>query len=236
MKKLVVLFCVVAMLAATSALYAASNIYGVSGLIETPDDTIVAPKAISVNVDRIFNLSDDDVDLTTFGGAFGLSTGLEVGAIGIDSNQQGVDTQALVNAKYRILSESLARPAITLGVVDAADQLEDINGKISDPSAFIAISKNITTAAEGISGGLIKPLKGTVGFGSGLYKGGFASLDYSLMPKINVMVEYLSNGLKQETEFNAGLRFKPIESLAIDAGTIDFDGFYVGGSYVISIP
>jgi len=239
MKKLAFLLSLAAvLLGCTGALYAASTIYGISGLIETPDDTILAPKSISLTANEIINVGGDnavgDQNLTTFGGGFGLIPKLEVSAVGIASDAEGVDTVPVINAKYRILAESVGTPSITVGVVDIADQLDEINGSISDPSAFIVFGKNITSVAEGVSGGLVKPVKGTVGIGTGIYKGAFVGLNVALFPKTDVLFEYLSNGIRQETTINAALRFRPIEPLAISVGTLGFDGFYAGASFNLS--
>ena len=240
MKKFAILLVVVAiLLGGGSALYAAASIYGVSGLIETPDDTIVAEKTIAPMVAHIFDLKVNDTnegfDVTTFGGAIGVFPNLEVGAVALDVDVNGVSTEALLNAKYRVLAESVNRPSVTVGIVDIAQRLDHMtDGGIDGMSAFIVFGKNISDIAEDVSGEVSKPIKGTLGFGTGLYKGVFAGLNMSLAPKFSVAIEYLSKGIRDESTFSGMVRFKPIDALAIDAGVIGFQDFYMGASYNLS--
>ena len=240
MRKFAVLLTVAAIvLGCAGALYAATSIYGISGLIETPDDTIVAAKSFTPAADRIFDLkvhgAATGVDLTTFGGAVGIIPNLEVSAVGIDSNAAGVGTEGLVNAKYRVLAESVNRPSVTVGVVDAAKRLEHLTGNtITEASGFIVFGKNMSNVAEGVSGQVSKPVRGTLGVGTGLYKGAFAGLNMSLAPKFSVAVEYLGAGIRNESTFSGMVRFQPIQALSVDAGAIGFKDFYAGASFNLS--
>lgn len=239
MRKFAVLLTVaVLVLGCAGVLHAAASIYGVSGLIETPDDSIVSAKSITPTANRIFDLkvhgAKDGVDVSTYGGAFGILPNLEISGVAADSNAKGMSTQGILNAKYRVLPETLKAPSVTVGVVDMGERFDDAGLPVSDMSSFVVFEKNITNLAEGISGSISKPIKGTVGFGSGIYKGGFAGLDMSLAPKFSVAVEYLDKGMRNESTFNGLVRFSPIDALSVDAGVIGFKDFYAGASYNLS--
>lgn len=239
MRKFAVLLVVAAiLLAGANALYAAASIYGISGLIETPDDSIVGAKSVTPVANRIFDLkvhgATTGVDVTTFGGAIGIIPNLEVSAVGIDADVAGVSTEGLVNAKYRVLAESVNNPSVTIGCVDMANRLKHIRPDMNEVSSFIVLGKNISNVAEGVSGEVSKPIKGTVGVGTGLYKGAFAGLDMSLAPKFSLAVEYLNRGIRNESTVSGLVRFQPIEALSIDAGVIGFKDFYAGASYNLS--
>lgn len=239
MRKFAVLLAVaVLLLGCASVLHAAASIYGMSGLIETPDDSIVSSKSLTPTANRIFDLNvngvADGVDLTTFGGAIGIIPNLEVSAVGIDSDVRGASTEGLINAKYRVLPETLTSPSVTVGVVDIAQRLERFSDDIDGMSTFVVVGKNISNMAEGVSGAVSKPIRGTFGIGTGLYKGAFAGLDMSIAPKFSVAVEYLNKGIRNETTFNGMVRFTPIEALSIDAGAIGFKDFYAGASFNLS--
>lgn len=240
MRKFAVLLVATALLlGCASVLHAATTIYGISGLIETPDDSIVAAKSVTPVADRIFDFKPDGattgVDVTTFGGAIGLVPNLEISAVGIDIDEPGVETEALLNAKLRLVAESLTTPSITIGVVDIAQRLDHLTGGIvNEPSAFVVFGKNISNIAEGVSGQVSKPVKGTVGFGTGLYRSVFAGLDISLAPKLSVAVEYLNKGLRNDSTVSGAVRFQPIEALSIDAGVVGFKDFYAGASFNLS--
>lgn len=240
MKKFAILLVLFAiLLGGASALYAAASIYGQSGLIETPDDSIVGEKTLAPVVTRIFDLkgngATEGIDITTFGGAIGIFPNLEVSAVALDTDSKDVSTEALINAKYRVLAESVNRPSVTVGVMDLTKRLDHMSdGAIDGMSSFIVFGKNISNLAEDVSGEVSNPIRGTVGIGTGIYKGAFAGLDMSLSPKLNVAVEYLSKGIRDETTFSGMVRFKPIEALSIDAGVIGFQDFYAGASYNLS--
>lgn len=236
MKKIALLISLAALLVgSTSVIYANSTIYGVSGLIETPDTNVVAPNSLALNANYVSDIGDgNDSKVTSFGGTFGLFSKFEVAAEAIDSDAPGVGTSVLLSGKYQLLSESLERPSIAIGVVDLANQLDELNSKIDDPSLFIVFGKNISSVAEGISGEVSKPLQGTLGFGTGLYKGVFAGLNWSAAPKVNVLVEYLSDGLRQSSTFNAAANFNVTNGLSLEVGTFDFEGIYVGVDFSMS--
>ncbi len=239
MRKFAVLLVIAAMaIGCAGALHAATTIYGISGLIETPDDTIVSSKSLTPTADRIFDFKPDGastgVDVTTFGGAIGIIPNLEISAVGIDTDADNSDTECLINAKYQLLPETLTRPSVTVGVVDAAQRLEHLTSYITETSAFVVFGKNISNIAEGVSGLVSKPIKGTFGFGTGLYRSVFAGLNMSLSPKMSVAVEYLNRGLRDDSTVSGVVRFQPIEALSVDAGIIGFKDFYAGASFNLS--
>ncbi len=240
MRKFAVLLTVaVLVLGCAGVLHAAASIYGVSGLIETPDDSIVSSKSITPTANRIFDLkvhgANDGVDVSTYGGSFGILPNLEVSGVAIDTDVKGVSTEGLINAKYRVLPETLTAPSVTVGVVDLAKRLDHMTGGVIDePSAFVVFGKNITNVAEGVSGAISKPIKGTFGVGTGLYKGAFAGLDMSIAPKLSVAVEYINKGIRDESTVSGLVRFTPIDALSVDAGVIGFKDFYAGASYNLS--
>lgn len=209
---------------------AGSNIYGVGGLIETPGDSLVPLGGVSITGHYISEFFDSDDNVFAFGGAVGITPRLEVSAVGLDSDAPGVDTSALISGKFRIFSESIERPSVTVGIVDIADELEDLNSEIDNPSFFVVFAKNLMPDVGGLGGIVARPLRGSLGFGTGLYKGVFAGLNWSAAPRVDVLAEYLSNGLRQKSTFNAALRFTPVRTISVQGGTIGFEDFYVGAT------
>ncbi|MCX6345278.1 MAG: hypothetical protein NT018_09440 [Armatimonadetes bacterium] len=235
MKNLLVIFLLLALVCGSiGACSAASSIYGISGLIETPDDSIADVASPQLTGFYAADLLDTGSNGTSFGGVLGVFPKLEVGAVAIGSDANGVDTQALLNAKYRLFSETLLAPSVTVGVVDMGKRLKEFNSQIDDASAFILIGKNLTSVAEGVSGRVIKPVRGAVGFGTGIYRGGFASLSVAVSPKFDLAVEYLSNGLSQDSTFNGMVRFNANNSCSISAGALDMKDFYAGLNYSVT--
>ena len=235
MKKVTVLLSAIALLVgSTGAVHPAASMYGLSGLVETPDDTIAAPNSLMVSGSYITDFGNTNFNLMTYGGAIAIMPNLEVGAVAIDNSAPGIATQALINAKFRVVPETLGSPSICVGVVDATNRLEKMDARIDKPSAFVVFGKNISAAAEGVSGLVSKPIRGTVGFGTGIYRGFFAGLNMSAAPKFDIAVEYLSEGLRQQGTGNAIIRFRPTEMISIEAGAFAFKDLYLGGTFILS--
>jgi len=87
----------------------------------------------------------------------GIIDRLEVGVGVVDFDN--ASTEVLINAKYNLLKETDSLPAFSVGVVDAADQLD------IDPSWFVVASKFFTRADTEQD----FALKGHIGFGGGIY-------------------------------------------------------------------
>ena len=208
-------------LAAVIPSVAAPNIYGTSGLIEIPDDIIYPVNTLSPAYHGVFNTDDDTINFFTVG--LGILPNLDVSG-GVKVNG---DTDVIINAKYRLATETADRPSITIGVIDAAAQFAD------DPGVFIVFGKNLTAAAEEVSGGVSKPLRGYAGFGTGILQGFFLGLDWTLTPRVSGMLEFLTSdqGISGGTHFNAGVRFAVSNELRVDLGTVDFSTLMVGVSY-----
>ena len=108
------------------------------------------------------------------------------------------------------------------------------NPDVDSISAFAAVSKNLTDLADGVGGFVSMPVRGTLGVGTGIYEGVFMGIDYAASPKFDLMLEYLSKGIRQESTVNAGIRFKAFSGLNVNAGTLGFEDFYAGASYSLS--
>ena len=235
MKKSAVLLSVMAfLLGSLGVAHGVPSMYGLSGLIETPDDTVAATNSLALSGSYIPDFNDTNFNISTYGGAFGIIPNLEIGGVAIDSSAAGSGAQAVLSAKYLIAPESLDSPSIAVGVVDITGRLDKINSQIDEASYFVVIGKNISSVAEGFSGMVSKPVRGTLGIGTGLYKGIFAGIDLYVAPKFDVAVEYLSEGLRQEGTYNAALRFRPVSNISVQAGTYAFKDVYIAGSVMLS--
>jgi hypothetical protein len=199
---------------------AAPNVYGTSGLIEVPDDGLYKVGSVAPAYHTVRNVAgDESLNFYTIG--VGILPNLSVsGGIVADGG-----SDAVINAKYRLSPETAEKPSITVGVVDAAEKLND------NPGLYVAFGKNLTAAAEEVSGHESKPIRGYLGFGTGTMKGVFVGLDWTLTPKLSAMFEYLSKGLNDESHANAGIRYALTNELRIDLGTFRFKEFTRGISY-----
>lgn len=219
MKRISVLLVVVVLLVGcASALNAANSIYAMSGVVVTPDDTIASNKSFVPAVTRVFT---DNFDVTAYGAALGLFPNFEVSGALVDVDGH---SEEMLHAKYRVFSETATKPALTVGVFDFTQNIMD------EMSAFVVVSKNLTSVAEDVSGQVSKPIKGSLGYGVGSMEGFFASLDMAIAPKLSVGLEYIV----EPSAFSGCVRFQPIQPLTITAGALDFEDFYAGVSYSLS--
>lgn len=234
MRNIVVLVSLIALVFGSMAVSSASTtIYGVTGLIETPNDSIAKVAMPQLAGTYAWDLLGNGRSGVSYGGAIGIMPKLEVSGVAMDTDTPGQDTQGIFNAKYRLIEETIASPSITVGVVDVTERLSRFNGRLDEVSAFIVVGKNLTQVAEDVAGSVVKPIKGTVGIGTGLYRGGFAGLSMNLTPKVDVDVEYLVKGIRDKGSFNGAVHYTPIEGLNIAAGVLHFDDFFGSVNYTM---
>ncbi len=231
MTKTIVLFlCIVVSFALASVVCADASLYGISGLIETPDDNIAPKDGVNLCGSYInnFEFEDSDASLTMYGGAWGMSTGLEVGGVQIDSDVTGMPSRFVMGGKMRLSKETITKPGMAIGVVDLGKNLTDMFGVEKEASAFVVVGKNLTPAAERWSGVVSKPVRGTIGAGTGIYRGIFGGLEFSMSKGTGVKVEYLSKGIRDKSTVNASLMFSPMNRLSVEVGTLGMNSLFGG--------
>lgn len=209
--------------------------YGLSGLIETPDDSTIDPSAVVLTGKDAPDFDDSNVDVYSYGGATGIVPKLEVGVVGLDTDAPGSKMQAIFSAKYRLIDETPDRPSVTVGIVDIGSRMDKVNADIDNPSAFVLFGRSLSSVAQPWAAAVTTPLKFTVGIGTGLFKGAFVGVDWSPQARLHIMAEYLTKGLRQDGTFNAGVRYNAFGRLSLEAGTMAFKGFYGGAAYTLSL-
>ena len=214
---------------ALPAFGASSFLGGFSGSILTPDEVVVPAGQWDFSYHELTNLFDHR-DLTAFGVTYGINENLEFGASFLHDG----DSETALNAKYRLLRETPTRPMILVGAFDIGGTVDFLD---DDAGLYIVLSKNVTPAATQIVGEASKPLRLNVGFGSGVFDGIFAGLDWTLQPQLSVMVEFFGGEIvKKDDFFNAGIRYSVTDALRLDAATIDFEDFAFGANYRVTLP
>ena len=205
------------------AMGASSFLGGYSGNIFSPDGVVVPNGTWELSYHDTLDILGD-TDLKAFGVTYGLIPNLEVGASFLDNGESDI----AINAKYAIVPETATRPAVLVGVFDAFGSAGFLD---PDPSLYVAFSKNITPLATDIAGEPSKPLRLSVGFGTNLFDGLFAGLDWTLNPRFSLMAEYFGGDIGgDDSSFNVGARYALTDALRVDAATIDFQDFGFGVS------
>jgi hypothetical protein len=152
------------------------------------------------------------------GATYGITDRLEVGFGVLDFDDDlGGDTEILANAKFQLLKETNQLPALSVGVIDAFDQLD------LDPSWYIVASKFFTRANTDAD----FALKGHVGFGGGLYdEEVFAGAELLWSNNISLLAEFINS------DFNVGGRYH-YKGWTATIGWFDFK--HVGGQIAYNI-
>lgn len=229
-RRVYIMAVIVAMVGLLSGMVcAAPSFLSTSGLILTPDDSLLSPGSFSASF-HDFELAST---ATVIGANVGVTPNLELGVARFDSDAAGADPETMLSGKYLLLPETAVRPSVVIGVVD-------LNGQIDpgdDASAYIVAGKNLTSVASGLTGEPVEPVRAFVGVGSGIYGGMFAGVEWTLSPRAKIVAEFINevnikNALSEESVFNAGITFDLAEAIQGSLATINGDDFAFGLTYV----
>lgn len=187
------------------------NFLGSTGLLYTPSAYTQGEAAGSLYL-------AGNSDFFGGGAVAGISDRLEIGVGVIDFDDDlGGDTEVLVNAKFQLLKETNQLPALSVGVVDAFDQLD------LDPSWYVVASKFFTRSQTDAD----FALKGHVGFGGGLYdEEVFAGAELMWQNNVSLLAEFINS------DFNVGGRYH-YKGWVATLGWFDFK--HLGGQLAYAV-
>ena len=191
----------------SSQVGAAPAYLGYTGLMMTPTaDTL---KTGGIDFGAVF-LNNDNSNTTFWSANVGLLDSLEVGAAMV-SPEHG-DSHGIINAKFGLLKENTAMPALAIGVSDLTDQL--------DSTPYVVVSKSLPLKGQSVWAPRLH-----AGVGGGRLNGVFAGLSVKATDRIQLMVEYDTN------DVNFGLQFAAAKGLRLHAGLVGGDSLGLGMSY-----
>lgn len=193
---------------------ATPNFFGATGLLLTPTAYTVGRGGLSA---QAYGASD----FSSFGATYGLFQNLEIGATYVDGRRH-FDGGFVANAKYLLLRENTVLPAVSVGVIDAFDQLG------VDPSWYVVASKDFHRLTP-------LPLRVHFGYGAGVYDNDlFAGAELHLTsptdivpvvhPSFSAIAEY------EHRDVNVGLRAR-WRGFGATVGLFDFSRFGGGLTY-----
>lgn len=215
---------IITMLACVPAFGASSFLGGFSGAILTPDGLVIPEGSWDISFHDFTDLLGD-TNLSAFGVTYGAVENLEIGVSFLNDHHN----QTAINGKYRVVTESAQSPGVVVGVFDAAGSVGFLN---TDPGLYLLVSKNITPVASEVAGRPSKPLRLTVGAGSGVFDGIFAGLDWTMAPQLSLMAEFFNGKVGgNNSSVNVGLRYAATDALRLDVATIDFEDIAFGANY-----
>jgi hypothetical protein len=223
MRREILIVTIVLTMMAVPAFSASSFLGGYSGNIITPDAVVEPMGTWEVSYHTLQNIVGDD-NINAVGVTYGLMENLEVGASFVNNDESDV----ALNAKLRLVAETADKPAVLVGVFDAGSMVDVLN---DDPSFYLVVSQNVTSAASRIADERSKPVRLSAGIGSGVLDSFFAGLDWTADPRLSMMLEYTSGDFgNEDSGFNAGVRYAVSNNLRLDAAFLDLDDFAMGAN------
>ncbi len=202
---------------------ATPNFFGVTGLLYSPSAYTVGSRGVAGHLHA-------HQDFWSGGALVGPTDRLELGATYVDFDDEFCDDDGvLLNGKFNLLKEGRVLPAVSVGVVDALDQLN------MDPGWYFVLSKDLkrTIPLLGVSARV------HFGFGDGVYNlepfGGF-EIDFGnftdVTPLTRVRTSFMAEFVNGNP--NLGLRAK-WRGFGITLGVFDFDRVGGGISYTTGL-
>lgn len=228
---LAVMLCVMGMY---GNVLAAGNIYGATGIIETPSDLVAVKSTTVLTGTYIANFKDTKDSLTAWGGAYGVSDKFEINWTSFKSDAPGSASQNITGAKLNVTQESSTGPGMSIGVVDLGNKIKNISPGVDETSYYVVFGRTLSAELDRFRNAAnTTPVRGTIGFGKGIYNGVFGSLDFYLAPKFEVKLEYLNKGLRDKSTVNAVVQMNLLPNLTLQAGSLALKDFYGSVSYTL---
>lgn len=223
-------YLMLAMLIAASPAFGASNyLGGMSGMILIPDDVIISQRTAEFSFHESVN-AIEDANLFAWGANYGLASNFEAGVSVL--NNSGA-TNIAINGKYRIVTEDGSRPAVLVGVFDAAGIADIVN---RNSSLYILVSKNMSSEVSQIEGAPCGPIRLTLGIGSGVYNGAFGGVDWIPSSRWRIMADYANGKFGDEQQMlNLGARYAIGDRWRLDAAILKLKHFAFGVNFRVGI-
>lgn len=213
---------------------AAGNIYGATGLIETPTDLVVGKSELALTGTYFSEFLDSDDAMTIWGGAYGVGDKLEASWSSVDSDAPGSSAKSILGAKLNVTPETATSAGVSVGILDTGKKFNDINPGIDEASYYIVFGKTLNLKQNRYySRSDENPVRATFGFGKGIYAGVFGGLNFRLASKVEAKLEYLSKGIRDESTVNAALQMNLMPNLTLQVGTLGMEDVYGSVSFAV---
>jgi hypothetical protein len=123
---------------------------------------------------------------------------------------------------------------MSIGVVDLGNKIKNISPGVDETSYYVVFGRTLSAELDRFRTRTnTTPVRGTFGFGKGIYNGIFAGLDFYLAPKFEMKLEYLNKGLRDKSTLNAAMQMNILPNLSLQAGSLGLKDFYGSVSYTL---
>jgi len=206
---------VVLLVSSACAAWAAPSFRGYTGLVKVPSANTLDTGEFSFGV---MTEGTDKFQANDAFATYGIGGQVE---LGVDSFQPfgAKDRKTLVNAKYRFSRDSGHKSGYAIGIIDAANEVQQ--------TGYIVATKSIVRRTS-IFASVVSSVRGHIGLGVGGLNGVFAGLSVFAGNRVVFSAEWDSK------DVNLGFRLTPIRGLRLHAAVLDVgnrDDLGVGMSY-----
>ncbi len=208
------LICVVALGSLMGAIpaTAAQSFLGHTGLINIPTTEVMSMGEFSLG--GYFLNFDRGPDTAVYAATTGVFPKLEAGISAVKPD--GGDTDWRINAKYNLIPETIATPAVSAGVFGL--------GGNSDTTGYVVVGKALEAPGVDSLAGVGAPHV-YLGLATGGMDGLFGGISATLGDKLTLMVEHDTN------DFNFGARFAITNQIRLHGAIMGGDNVGFGISF-----
>lgn len=203
MKRISLLFLQAALLFSSAcAIWAAPSFRGYTGLVKVPSANTLDAGEYSFGV---MTEATDELQANDALAMYGIGGQIE---LGVDSFQPhgSSERKTLLNAKYRFSPDSDSKSGYAIGIIDAADEVQQ--------TGYIVATKAIVRRTS-IFANVVSSVRGHIGLGVGGLNGMFAGLSVFAGNRVVFSAEWDSK------DVNLGFRLTPIRGLRLHAAVMD---------------
>lgn len=202
--KLVIIFTTIILF--NNKVFSQTSYYSSTGLFLTPSASIIADKHFNLSFKRIFAEKPLKNKTDIFNVNYGLTKDLEIGAASWE--EEGNKNIQYLSAKYNLTNETDKDPEISIGLIYGTNK--NTSGE-NQTSLYVVASQKLIWPKKVASKYYIR---GNLGIGNQIYKGGFGALELVLNEATRIIAEYDSKNL------NYGLRINLTKGIALEGARL----------------
>jgi len=180
--------------------------YANTGLFLTPSASVVADKHFNISFKRIFAEEPLRNKTNIFNVNYGLTKDLEVGATSWE--EEGNQNVQYLSAKYNLTNETDKDPEISIGLIYGTNK----NSQGEKQTALYVVASQKLIWPKKVASKYY--MRGHLGIGNEIYKGGFGALELVLNETTRIISEYDSKN------FNYGLRINLTKGIALEGNRL----------------
>lgn len=198
--KIVIIFVLIILF--NSKVFSQISYYSNTGLFLTPSASVVTDKHFNLSFKKIFAEKPIRNKTNIFNVNYGLTKDLEIGAASWE--EEGNENIQYLSAKYNLTNETDKDPEISIGLIYGTNK----NSQGEKQTALYVVASQKLIWPKKVASKYY--IRGHLGIGNEIYKGGFGALELVLNEATRIITEYDSKN------FNYGLRINLTKGIALE--------------------